>query len=99
VWAIDAVRKGGTVSVVGVYGPPWNLVPMGTAMNKGLTIRAGQCHVRRHTQRLLELIQDGRLDPSAIITHRLPLEAAPEGYRLFAGKRDGCIKCVLAPAA
>jgi threonine dehydrogenase-like Zn-dependent dehydrogenase len=99
VWAIDAVRKGGTVSVVGVYGPPWNLVPMGTAMNKGLTIRAGQCHVRRHTQRLLELIQDGRLDPSAIITHRLPLEAAPEGYRLFAGKRDGCVKCVLAPAA
>jgi threonine dehydrogenase-like Zn-dependent dehydrogenase len=99
VWAIDAVRKGGTVSVVGVYGPPWNLVPMGTAMNKGLTIRTGQCHVRRHTGRLLELIQDGRLDPSAIITHRLPLEEAPEGYRLFAGKRDGCIKCVLAPAA
>jgi threonine dehydrogenase-like Zn-dependent dehydrogenase len=98
-WAIDAVRKSGTVSVVGVYGPPWNLVPMGTAMNKGLTIRAGQCHVRRHTQRLLELIQGGRLDPSALITHRLPLERAPDAYRLFAGKQDGCIKCVLVPAA
>jgi threonine dehydrogenase-like Zn-dependent dehydrogenase len=55
--------------------------------------------VRRHTERLLELIQGGRLDPSAIITHRLPLEDAPEGYRLFAGKQDGCIKCVLVPAA
>jgi threonine dehydrogenase-like Zn-dependent dehydrogenase len=99
VWSIEAVRKGGTVSIVGVYGPPWNLVPIGTAMNKGLTIRAGQCHVRRHTERLLELIQGGRLDPSAIITHRLPLEDAPEGYRLFAGKQDGCIKCVLVPAA
>jgi threonine dehydrogenase-like Zn-dependent dehydrogenase len=99
VWAIEAVRKGGTVSIVGVYGPPWNLIPIGTAMNKGLTLRAGQCNVRRHTDQLLGFIQAGRLDPSAIITHRLPLEDAPEGYRLFAGKQDGCIKCVLVPAA
>jgi threonine dehydrogenase-like Zn-dependent dehydrogenase len=98
-WAIDVARRGGRVSVVGVYGPPWNLVPVGTAMNKGLAFRMGQCSVRRYMPRLLELIQGGRVDARAIITHRFPLEQAPEAYRLFAGKRDGCVKCVLMPRA
>jgi len=98
-WAIDAVRRGGRVSIIGVYGPPWNLVPIGTAMNKGLTLRAGQCNVKRYMPRLLEHIQAGRLDARAIITHRLPLEQAPDAYRMFAEKRDGCIKCVLIPDA
>ena len=98
-WAIDAVRRGGNVSIIGVYGPPWNLVPIGTAMNKGLTLRMNQCNVRRYMPHLLEHIRAGRIDPRAIITHRLPLEEAPRAYELFARKQDGCIKCVLLPAA
>jgi threonine dehydrogenase-like Zn-dependent dehydrogenase len=96
-WAIEAVRKAGRVSIIGVYGPPWNLVPVGMAMNKGLTVRAGQCDVRRYMDELLGYIRSGCIDPRAVITHRLPLEEAPEAYRLFAEKRDGCIKCVLVP--
>ena len=98
-WAIDAVRRGGNVSIIGVYGPPWNLVPIGTAMNKGLTLRMNQCNVRRYMPHLLEHIRAGRIDPRAIITHRLPLEEAPRAYELCARKQDGCIKCVLLPAA
>jgi len=98
-WAIDAARRGGRLSIVGVYGPPWNLVPIGTAMNKGLTLRMGQCNVKRYMAALLEHIRDGRIDPKAIITHRLPLEAAPEAYEMFAHKRDDCVKCVLMPEA
>jgi threonine dehydrogenase-like Zn-dependent dehydrogenase len=98
-WAIDAVRRGGNVAIIGVYGPPWNLVPIGTAMNKGLTLRMNQCNVRRYMPHLLEHIRAGRIDPRAIITHRLPLEEAPRAYDLFARKQDGCIKCVLLPAA
>src|SRR5262249_33137981 len=60
-WSIDAVRRGGTVVLIGVYGPPWNLMPIGAAMNKGLTIRMGQCNVKRYMPRLLEHIQKGRL--------------------------------------
>jgi threonine dehydrogenase-like Zn-dependent dehydrogenase len=96
-WAIHAVRKAGNVSVIGVYGPPWNLVPMGVAMNKGLTLRMNQCNVRRYMPRLLEHIRAGRIDAAGIITHRLPLDAGPEAYRMFARKQDGCIKCVLLP--
>jgi len=96
-WAIGAVRKGGTVSIIGVYGPPWNLVPIGTAMNKGLTLRMGQCSVRRYMPALLEHIRDGRIDAKAVISHRLPLEDAPKGYHMFANKQDDCIKCVLLP--
>jgi threonine dehydrogenase-like Zn-dependent dehydrogenase len=98
-WAIDAVRKGGTVSIIGVYGPPWNLVPIGTAMNKGLIFRMGQCHVRRYMPKLLERIAAGQLDARAVISHRFPLDQAPEAYRMFADKLDGCIKCVLVPQA
>ncbi|HXH81749.1 MAG TPA: zinc-dependent alcohol dehydrogenase [Candidatus Tectomicrobia bacterium] len=98
-WAIEAVRRGGNVSIIGVYGPPWNLVPIGTAMNKGLTLRTGQCNVRRYMPHLLEHIRAGRVDPRGIITHRLPLEEAPRAYALFARKQEGCVKCVLTPAA
>jgi threonine dehydrogenase-like Zn-dependent dehydrogenase len=98
-WAIQAVRKGGNVSVVGVYGPPFNLVPIGTAMNKGLTLRMNQCNVKRYMPRLLEHIREGRIDAKGIITHRFSLEEAPHAYKLFEQKKDGCIKCVLYPHA
>lgn len=96
-WSIDAVRRGGHVVIIGVYGPPWNLVPMGTAMNKGLVMRMGQCNVKRYLPHLLEHIRKGVIDAKGLITHRFPLEEAPEAYRMFAGRRDGIIKCVLIP--
>ena len=96
-WAIDSVRKAGNVVIIGVYGPPFNLVPIGTAMNKGLTLRMNQCNVKRYMPRLLEHIREGRIDAKGIITHRLPLEAASEAYHLFEKKMDGCVKCVLVP--
>ncbi|WP_257462052.1 zinc-dependent alcohol dehydrogenase [Archangium lipolyticum] len=96
-WCIQAVRKGGTVSIVGVYGPPWNLVPIGTAMNKGLTFRMNQCNVKRYMPHLLEHIRAGRIDARGIITHRFPLAELPRAYELFEKKLDGCIKCVLLP--
>lgn len=96
-WAIDAVRRGGRVSVVGVYGPPWNLVNIGAAMNKGLTMKGGQCDVKRYMPHLLEHIRKGRFEPRALITHRVPLEAAPEMYRLFSRREDGILKAVLVP--
>lgn len=93
----DVVRKGGTVSVVGVYGPPFNILPIGTAMNKNLTLRLGQCNVRRYMPHLLEHVRSGRVDAKGIISHRFPLSQAPEAYRLFEQKLDDCIKCVLMP--
>jgi threonine dehydrogenase-like Zn-dependent dehydrogenase len=98
-WAIHAVRRGGTVSVVGVYGPPVNPVPIGVAMNKGLTLRMGQCNVSRYMDHLLGHVRAGRLDGRGLVTHRLPLERAAEAYRLFDEKADGCVKCVLLPRA
>jgi threonine dehydrogenase-like Zn-dependent dehydrogenase len=96
-WCIESVRKGGNVSIIGVYGPPWNLINIGSAMNKGLTLRMNQCNVRRYMPHLLEHIRAGRIDAKGIITHRFPLEEAPHAYHLFAQKRDGCVKCVLTP--
>lgn len=96
---IHATRKGGTVSVVGVYGPPYNAVDFGTAMNKGLTIRTGQCNVKRYMPHLLDHVRAGRIDAKAVFTHRLPLERAAEGYHTFAQKRDGCIKVALFPGS
>ncbi|WP_242339260.1 MULTISPECIES: zinc-dependent alcohol dehydrogenase [Anaeromyxobacter] len=98
-WAIHSVRKGGTVSIVGVYGPPANLVPIGVAMNKGLTFRMAQANVKRYMPHLLEHVRAGRLDGKGLITHRFPLERAPEAYDLFDAKADGCVKCVLVPSA
>jgi threonine dehydrogenase-like Zn-dependent dehydrogenase len=96
--AIRAVRNGGIVSVIGVYGGFIDTFPMGAVVNRGLTIRAGQCHVQRYTQALLEHIQRGAIDPSFVITHQLPLEEAARGYELFAKKLDGCEKVVLKAA-
>jgi len=96
-WAINAVRKGGVVSIVGVYGPTDNLVPIGNVLNKGLTIRANQASVKRLLPRLIEHVQNGVLDPKGLITHRLPLEEVADGYRLFSAKLDNCIKPVLIP--
>jgi threonine dehydrogenase-like Zn-dependent dehydrogenase len=96
-WAIASVRRGGRISIIGVYGPPWNLVDVGSAMNKGLTIKAGQCDVKRYLPHLLEHVRKGNLDGKALITHRAPLEAAPEMYRIFAERTDGIIKVALVP--
>jgi threonine dehydrogenase-like Zn-dependent dehydrogenase len=96
-WAINSVKKGGIVSIVGVYGPIDALVPIGNVLNKGLTIRANQASVKRLLPRLIEHVQNGILDPKALITHRIPLEYVSDGYRIFSGKLDGCIKPVLLP--
>ena len=98
-WAINAAKKGGTVSVVGVYGPTGNMIPIGNVVNKGLTIRANQASVKRHLPHLIEHVREGRIDPKAIITHRMPLEEVAEAYHLFSSKLDGCIKPVLVPNA
>jgi threonine dehydrogenase-like Zn-dependent dehydrogenase len=95
--AIQACRNGGTVSVIGVYGGLLDKFPMGAVMNRSLTIKAGQCHVQRYMQPLLERIQHGELDPSFVITHRLRLEDAPRGYEMFVHKQDNCEKVVLKP--
>jgi threonine dehydrogenase-like Zn-dependent dehydrogenase len=95
--AIMACRNGRTVSVIGVYGGFIDKFPMGSVMNRSLTIRTGQCHVQRYMRPLLERIQRGEIDPSFIITHRMRLEEAPEGYSTFLHKEDDCVKVVLTP--
>jgi threonine dehydrogenase-like Zn-dependent dehydrogenase len=95
--AIMCCRKGGTVSVPGVYVGLIDRLPFGAVMNKGLTIKTGQTHVQRYTEPLLKKIEGGEIDPSFIITHRLPLEEAPAAYKTFRDKEDGCIKVVLKP--
>jgi len=95
--AIQACRKGGTVSVPGVYGGFIDKVPMGAAFNKGLTLKMGQTHVHRYVEPLLRRIQEGEVDPSFVITHRVPLDEAPRMYETFRDKEDGCIKVVLTP--
>lgn len=96
-WAINAVKKGGIVSIVGVYGPTDNLVPIGNVVNKGITIRANQASVKRLLPTLIEHVQAGRLDPKGIITHRIPLEEAADAYHIFSAKLDNCIKPILIP--
>jgi threonine dehydrogenase-like Zn-dependent dehydrogenase len=93
--ALQACRKGGTVSIPGVYGGLLDKVNFGAAFAKGLTLKMGQTHVHRYMRPLLELIKQGRIDPGSIITHHLPLNQAPEGYELFKHKRDNCLKVVL----
>jgi threonine dehydrogenase-like Zn-dependent dehydrogenase len=95
--AIMACRKGGTVSIPGVYGGFVDKVPMGAAMNKGLTFKMGQTHMHRYMKPLLERIEKGEIDPSRLITHRLGLDDAPWGYKTFRDKEDDCIKVVLKP--
>lgn len=93
--AVMACRTGGTVSVIGVYGGLIDKFPMGSVMNKSLTIRAGQCHVQRYMRPLLERIQKGEIDPSFVITHIMSLEEGPQGYEMFRDKVENCIKIVL----
>jgi threonine dehydrogenase-like Zn-dependent dehydrogenase len=95
--AIQACRKGGTVSIPGVYGGLLDQVPFGAAFAKGLTLRMGQTHVHRYVRLLLTMVEDGRLDPSYIVSHRWPLDRAPEGYRMWNDKADDCTKVVLDP--
>ena len=97
--AIMCCRKGGTVSIPGVYGGWSDKFPLGALMNKGLTIKTGQTHVHKYVPELLKLVQEGRIDPSFVVTHRLPLSEAAHGYDIFRGKKDGCVKVVLDPAA
>ena len=94
---IVACGKGGHVSLAGVYGGFLDKIPMGAAFNKGLTFKMGQTHVHRYLKPLLEHIQNGDIDPSFVITHRLPLEEAKHGYEIFKNKKDNCIKVVLKP--
>jgi len=96
-WAINSVKKGGIVSIVGVYGPIDALVPIGNVVNKGITIRANQASVKRLLPRLIEHVKNGVLNPKELITHRIPLEEAAEGYHIFSSKLDNCIKTVLFP--
>lgn len=95
--ALLACRKGGTVSVPGVYGGFDDKIPLGALMNKALTIKTGQTHVQHYMEPLLELIQNGEIDPSFVITHRMSLADAPNGYETFLKKEDECIKIVLKP--
>lgn len=96
-WAINSVKKGGIVSVVGVYGPTDNLVPIGNVVNKGITIRANQASVKRLLPKLINHIQQGHINPKEIITHRMPLEEVADAYHIFSAKLDNCIKTVLVP--
>lgn len=94
---IQACRKGGTVSVPGVYAGIIDKLNIGAAFGKGLTLIMGQTHVHRYLKPLIQLIEDGQIDPSAIITHRARLEEAPAMYETFLHERDGCIKVVMRP--
>jgi threonine dehydrogenase-like Zn-dependent dehydrogenase len=93
--AILACRKGGTVSIPGVYGGLADKIPLGAMMNKALTLKTGQTHVHRYLGPLLDRIRNGDLDPSFVITHTLPLEDAPRAYDMFVDKEDECVKVVL----
>jgi len=95
--AIRCCRKGGTLSVPGAYVGSSVSIPMGALMNKGLTVRTGQTHMQKYMRPLLEKIENGEIDPSFVITHRVPLSDAPSAYRMFRDKQDGCIKVVLKP--
>jgi threonine dehydrogenase-like Zn-dependent dehydrogenase len=95
--AIMACKNGGVVSIIGVYGGFVDKFPMGSLMNRSLTIRTGQCHVQRYMPALLERIRNGEIDPSFVVSHRLPLDEAPRGYEMFKNKQDECVKVVLKP--
>ena len=95
--ALHACRKGGTVSIPGVYAGFIDKIPFGTAFGKGLTLKMGQTHVQNYTGQLLERIQRNEIDPASIITHRVSLDDAPEMYRTFRDKGDECVKVVMKP--
>ncbi|AUX26016.1 alcohol dehydrogenase [Sorangium cellulosum] len=95
--AVSAVRRGGIVSVVGVYGVPYDNFPLGQLFDKGVTVRFGQAPVHKYVDQLLMWIKEGKLRADDVITHRLPLAEAPRGYDIFNTKKDGCVKVVLKP--
>ena len=95
--AIMTCRKGGTISVIGVYGGLMDKFPIGAAFNKGLTFRMGQAHVHRYMRPLLDRILSHQIDPSFIFTHRFALDDAPKAYEMFSKKQDNCIKAMLQP--
>ena len=97
--AIMCCRKGGSISVPGAYVGAPDKIPMGAFMNKGLTMKTGQTHMQRYLRPLLDKIEAGQIDPSFIITHRIKLDEAPEAYKTFRDKKDGCIKVVIQPGA
>ena len=90
-------RKAGTISVPGAYVGFPDKIPFGAFMNKGLTMKAGQTHMQRYMKPLLHKIEVGEIDPSFVITHRVSLDEAPNAYKTFRDKKDGCIKVVLKP--
>ena len=95
--AILACRKGGTVSIPGVYGGVSDKIPLGSLMNKALTVKTGQTHVQHYLRPLLDRIERGQIDPSFVVTHRMRLDEAPKGYDIFLNKQDDCVKVVLKP--
>ncbi len=95
--AIQACRKGGTVSIPGMYGGFVDKIPLGAAFNKGLTLKMGPTHMHRYMEPLLRTIVEGRIDPRFVISHRLRLDHAPSGYDMFNGKENGCVKIVMTP--
>ena len=95
--ALQACRKGGTVSVPGVYAGFADKFPVGAFMEKGLTLRTGQTHVHRYLKPLLDAVSEGRIDPTVIVSHRLSLDDAPHAYEIFEAKQDQCIKVVMHP--
>ena len=96
-YAMLACRKGGTLSLAGVFGGFVDKIPMGAVMNKGLQLRTGQTHVHRYLRPLLQRVQKGEIDPSFIVTHRMSLDEAPHGYKIFRDKQEDCVKVVLKP--
>jgi S-(hydroxymethyl)glutathione dehydrogenase / alcohol dehydrogenase len=95
--AISAVRRGGTVSVVGVYGMPYDKFPLGQIFDKGISLCFGQARVQKHIDVLLELVANRKIKLNDIITHRLPTDDAPHGYDIFKNKKEDCVKVVLRP--
>ncbi|MDB5103622.1 MAG: Alcohol dehydrogenase GroES domain protein [Fibrobacteres bacterium] len=95
--AIMACRKGGVVSVMGAYGGFGDKIPLGAMFNKALTIRQCQAHVQKYWHKLLDMVESGAIDPSFVVSHRMPLSETVEGYKMFLEKRDGCTKIVLKP--
>lgn len=93
--AMLSCRNRGTLSVPGVYGGFLDKLPFGAVMNRSITIKTGQTHVPRYLGPLLEKVRKGEIDPSFVVTHRLPLEDAPRAYEIFKNKQDECIKVVL----
>jgi len=95
--ATQAVRKGGTVVFVGVYGARYNMFPLGDFFSKNITLKMGQCPVHRYVDPILKLIKEGKFDPTDIITHKLSLNQGAHGYEIFDKKEDNCIKVILKP--